>query len=171
MRPSFAIIALLIVTCAAGCQSNPLAMQGKIQTLEQQQVALNQRNTELQARASQLDHDNQELGTMLAQTRQQSSVYQDQVTALRDQLSGATSQLATLKTQYDSTAKRVETMTVSAKRRAEATIEPNNSLQNRLPNFQIPGVETRVDGDVVRVELPGASSSTAALDCSVMAVR
>jgi chemotaxis protein MotB len=44
---------------------------------------------------------------------------------------------------------------VSAKRRASATITPNNSLQDRAPVIQIPGVETRIDGDVVRIELPG----------------
>ncbi|HEX3872155.1 MAG TPA: OmpA family protein [Pirellulales bacterium] len=160
MRRLAALIAILFLTHVVGCQSNPLAnnpisMQGKVTALEQQQIALTQRNQELQTRAASLDRDNQELETMLAQSRQQTRVYEDQVAALRDQLGGATAQLAKLRTDYDSTSKRVETMTVSAKRRAEATITPNNSFEASASAIQIPGVETRVDGDVIRIELPG----------------
>lgn len=37
---------------------------------------------------------------------------------------------------------------------ASATLRANNSLMQKLPQIQIPGVETRMDGDVIRIEIP-----------------
>ena len=37
---------------------------------------------------------------------------------------------------------------------ASATLRANNSLMQKLPQIQIPGVEARLDGDVIRVEIP-----------------
>ena len=141
---------------ACGCAQNSLALQGQNQTLQAQQLALTQRNQELQTRATSLDRDNQELASMLAQSRQQTQVMQDQVVALRDQLGGATSQLAQLKTEYEETNRKAETLAASVRRRTTASISPNNSLQDRLPVFDVPGVQARADGDVIRIELASA---------------
>jgi flagellar motor protein MotB len=138
---------------AAGCASNPLA-QNQAQTLQQQQVALQQRNSELQVRANTLDRDNQELEALLAQTRQQSKVVEDQLGAVREQLSTATAQLAQLRDEKQLTEKQAEALLASTRRRAGAQITANNSLQKNLPALHLPGVEARADGDVLRVELP-----------------
>ncbi|HEX4128800.1 MAG TPA: OmpA family protein [Pirellulales bacterium] len=154
---STVVVSLLALYClvGSGCaNSNPMTA-GKLNTLQQQNAMLEARSQELQARAATLDRDNQELETMLAQSRQQTRVYEDQVGALRDQLAGATSQVARLRSEGESTAKRTEALTASVQRRASATIQANNSLQSRLPTIHIPGVEVRMDGDVVRIELPG----------------
>ncbi len=139
-----------------GCAQNSLSSQGQVQGLQQQQVALAQRNTELQSRASALDKDNQELQTMLGQSQQQSRLLEDQVTALRDQLGSATSQLAKVKQQTPPDDKRIEAWTASAKPQAGAKITANNSLNSQLPAIDIPGVLVRADGDVVRIELPSS---------------
>ncbi len=55
----------------AGCAENSPCAQESDAALQQQQVALQQRNTELQARAADFDRNNQELQSLLAQTRQQ----------------------------------------------------------------------------------------------------
>jgi flagellar motor protein MotB len=141
---------------AAGCANNAYSLQGKVVNLEQQQLVLTQRNQELQTRATSLDHDNQELEAMVAQSRQQTRVMEDQVAALREQLNGATSQLAQIKTQYDDTNRKADMLAASVKRKVGATITANTSIQDRLPAIDIPGVEVRADGDVIRVELPGA---------------
>lgn len=139
----------------AGCVNNPYTLQGQLQGSQQQQVTLQQRNQELQARASTLDRDNQELEALLAQSKQQSRILEDQVTALREQLGSVTSQLARAKVDTETTVRKAETLAASVKRRVGATITPNNSLQTQLPAFNIPGVEVRADGDVIRIELPG----------------
>ncbi|HEV7223315.1 MAG TPA: OmpA family protein [Pirellulales bacterium] len=140
---------------AAGCAQNPYVLQGQLQNLQQQHLALNQKYLELQTRADTLDQDNQEHQTLLAQAQQQRKVLEDQLDAVRDQLGGATTQLARLRDERSATDKKVETLAASVKRKAGATITANNSLKEQLPAIDIPGVEVRHDGDVVRIELPG----------------
>jgi flagellar motor protein MotB len=140
---------------AAGCVNNPYTLQGQLQGSQQQQATLAQRNQELQARATTLDRDNQELEALLAQSKQQSRILEDQLTAMREQLGSVTSQLAKSRLDGETTARKAETLAASVKRRAGATITPNNSLQAQLPALSIPGVEVRADGDVIRIELPG----------------
>ena len=138
-----------------GCAQNPQLTQGQLQSLQQQQFAITQQNQELQTRATTLDRDNQELAALLAQARQQSRVYEDQSSALREQLTSTTSQMSQLRDQSQQAERRTETLVSTAKRKASASIPVNNSLARQLPAINIPGVEARVDGDVVRIELPG----------------
>jgi flagellar motor protein MotB len=133
-----------------------LALRQQNQTLQQQQLTLQQRNTELQTRASTLDHDNQELQTLLAQSRQQGKVVEDQLAAIRDQLTTATTQLAQLRDQKQLSDKQTEALLASTRRQSGAKITANNSLQRTLPGINLPGIEVRTDGDVVRIELPSA---------------
>ncbi len=154
-------VALLRSLCLAplalaGCAQNPYMLQSKNQTLLQQQAALQQRNQELQSRATALDQDNQEVQAVLAQTRQHSKLVEDQLAAVRDQLSSATAQLAQLRDDKQMTEKQTEAMMASTRRRAGATITANNSLRQTLPSINLPGVDVRPDGDVVRVEVPSA---------------
>lgn len=140
----------------SSCSSNPYALKSQNQTLQQQQVALQQRNQELQSRASTLDHDNQELSTLLAQTRQQTKVIDDQLAAVRDQLASTTAQLAQVRDEKQLTEKQTEALMASTRRRTGAKITANSSLQRNLPTLNLPGIEVRPDGDVVRIEIPSA---------------
>ncbi len=146
-------VSLLVVL--AGCAENPMVLKGKVNQYEQQQLALSRQNTELQNRANALDKDNQELGQILAQTRQQSKVFEDQLAALRDQLRGVTGQLAQTRSEKENSDKKVQTMTASMQRQGGVTITPNNSFLQSLPAINLPDVFVRRDGDVIRVELPG----------------
>ena len=152
--PTAVLLACSSALAFSGCAQNPLAVQGQVQTLQQQQITLQQRSRELESRASTLDQDNQELQTLLAQARQEGKLAQDQLTAVRDQLSNLTSQLAQVREDKQFSDRQAESLLASTRRRAGATITPNNSLQRNLPTINIPGVEVRMDGDVVRVELP-----------------
>jgi flagellar motor protein MotB len=145
---------LLIVLVAIGCAQNPMTLKSENAALQQQQVALQQRSQQIETRAQQLDQDNQDLQTVLAQTKQQSKLLEDQVAALKDQLSSTSSQLAQLKEDKQLTDKQVESMAQATRRRTGAIITANSSLQRSLPAVNVPGVELRVDGDVVRLELP-----------------
>lgn len=158
MRVAFVAHSLLLAALlvGAGCTQNPYMAASQNQTLQQQQVALQQRAQELQSRATTLDADNQELQSMLAQSRQHGKLLEDQVVALRDQLSTASSQLAQAREDKQVTDKQVESLSASTKRRGGAIITANSSLRRELPSINLPGVETRQDGDVVRIELPAA---------------
>lgn len=145
---------LLCLSALSGCAENSLALKSQTTALQQQQVALQQRNTELQSRASTLDRDNQELESLLAQTRQQSKVIEDQLAAVREQLTTATAQLAQVRDEKQLTEKQAEALLASVRKRSGAQITANNSMQKNLPALNLPGIEVRVDGDVVRVELP-----------------
>ncbi|HEX5447421.1 MAG TPA: hypothetical protein VFW87_26640, partial [Pirellulales bacterium] len=131
-----------------GCAQNPYVLQGKLETLQKEHTTLSQRYQELQSRMATLDQDNQEQGTLLAQSQQQRRVLEDETAALREQLSGAASQLAKLRESHTEVEKRAETLAASAKRRIGASISANNSQRDQLAAIQIPGVETRVDSDV-----------------------
>ena len=146
-------LAALIVLAGAGCAGNPYALQSQLTTAQQQQTALAQRNQELQSRASTLDQDNQDLQTQLAQVQRQAHLYQDQSNVLREQLSSTNSQLAQTRQDKQLSEKNAQAMLASTKRRAGASISPNSSLSQNLPALNLPGVEVRQDGDVVRVEL------------------
>ncbi len=132
-------------------------LQRQVQAEQQQKLAITQQAEELKQQVQTLDQDNRELQTLLAQSRQQTQVVQDQVTAMRDQLAGATGQVARLQDERQVTEKRADALAASTRRRAGASITANNSLELALPTFSQPGVQARRDGDVIRIELPADS--------------
>jgi flagellar motor protein MotB len=144
-----------LVATLAGCADNAMVLKGRLGQAEQQQLAMSRQNQQLQDRANALDRDNQEMGTLLAQARQQSKVSEDQLAALRDQLRSVTGQLAQARSEKDNSDKRVQAITASMQRQGGVSITPNNSFLQTLPAINIPGVFVRRDGDVIRVELPG----------------
>jgi flagellar motor protein MotB len=143
----------LLLLAAVGCQQSPVTAQ-QAAPFQQQQVAMLARQQELQSRTSSLDQDNQELQARLAQATQQNKVIQDQVAALRDQLNSTTQQLAQTRETQVASEQRTQALTASLEKRSASTIVPNSSLSRNLPTINIPGVEVRQDGDVVRIELP-----------------
>jgi len=154
MRMAWLGLCTCAILGAAGCK-NPYAQQAQALPIDPQQLAAAQRAQELQSRMATLDQDNQELGTLLAQSRQQSKLMEDQVSALREQLSGATAQMARMKDDYEQSEQRSASLASTVKRKTGATITANSSLRETLPTINVPGVEVRQDGDVVRIELPG----------------
>ena len=140
----------------AGCAESPMVLKGKLQSLNQQQTALSRQNQQFQDRAVALDRDNQELQASLAQSKQRVQVVEDQLKAVRDQLSGVTSQLAQSRDEKKATENKVQALTASLQRQGSVTITPNNSLRQSLPAINIPEVQVRADGDVVRIELPAS---------------
>jgi chemotaxis protein MotB len=139
----------------AGCAENPLVLKGQVDKYQQQQLAMSRQYRELQSRAGALDHDNQELGALLAQARQQAKVADDQAAALREQLRGATTQLAQLRAEKGSSDKKVEALSASMRRQGGVSIAPNNSFLQTLPTLDLPPGHVRRDGDVIRIALPG----------------
>ena len=144
-----------IAMLVAGCADNAMVLKGKLSQSEQQQTAMSRQYQQIQDRANALDRDNQEMGTLLAQARQQSKVSEDQLAALRDQLRSVTAQFARVRDDKENADKRVQTMTASMQRQGGVSINPNNSFLQTLPAINLAGVFVRRDGDVIRVEMPG----------------
>lgn len=149
---NYGYISILLL---AGCGQNAYTLQSQNQTLAQQQQTITQASQELQARATALDRDNQELGNLLAQSRQQIQLLKDELGLVRDQLKGTNEQLAQLRSEKDGLQRHTQAMAASLEKRSAATIRANNSLVGKVNAVLIPGVEVRQDGEVIRIELPG----------------
>jgi flagellar motor protein MotB len=146
-----------VAVFVAGCADNAMVLKGRLGQAEQQQTAMSRQYQQLQDRANAMDRDNQEMGTLLAQARQQAKVSEDQLAALRDQLRTVTGQLTQIRTDKETTDKRVQALTASMQRQGGVSITPNNNFLQTLPAVNIAGVFVRRDGDVIRIELPGST--------------
>jgi flagellar motor protein MotB len=155
MRRLFVASLISLLTGIAGCGQNVMTLSRQNQTLAQQQQVVAQQNQELQRKADKLGSDNQELTSLLAQSRQQIQLLKDESTAVREQLRATNRQLADIRNQNKGLERHTEALAASVQRRAQATIHANNSLVGDLTVINLPGVEVRQDGDVVRIELPG----------------
>ena len=146
---------LVLFTVTSGCgrlvykPSNPNAG-----TAQQQMQVVAQQNHEYQSRAQSLDKDNQELESLLAQSRQQIQLLTDEVNATRDQLRTTTDQLLAMREDNSQLQTKTSALVASAQQRASGEIRANNSLLKNITLDHIPGVSVRQDGDVVRVEVP-----------------
>jgi flagellar motor protein MotB len=142
-----------LIMMVAGCADNSMVLKGKVTQYEQEKAAMTRQYQQLQDRVAALDRDNQEYGSLLARAKQQRKVSEDQLAAMRDQLRTVTAQLAQARTEKESTEKRVQTLNASMQRQNGVSINANNSFLQTMPAINIPGVTTRRDGDVIRIEL------------------
>ena len=149
-------LGLAALAFLAGCADNAMVLKGQMQKLQDQQVAVSRQRQEMQERAAGLDRDNQELQSLLAQARQRNQVLDDQLKAMRDQLGSVSTQLATAREEKAANESKIQALNASLQRRGGVTITPNNSLLQTLPAINLPDVQVRRDGDVIRIELPGS---------------
>jgi len=149
-------LAWVLVLAVTGCGSLAYAPNGQqpITLSPEQQQALAQQTQQSHQRAAELDRDNQELQAMLAQSRQQVQLMDEQVRATQTQLRDTANQLASIQADNDQLRSRTTAMAASIQTRRQAEIQPNNSLLRNLTITNLPGVQVRQDGDVIRVELP-----------------
>ncbi len=161
-------IRLLLAACCslgAGCQQDTANVRSQAraptpqqqQQLEQQQQQLLAQQQDSRRRAEQLDINNQDLHAQLAQSQRQYRLLQDEVTLLRGRLGETTDLLAQSQTAQRSAETQHKALAASTRRRGGAVISANNSLRAELPVIQVPGVQVRGDGDVVRIEIPADS--------------
>jgi flagellar motor protein MotB len=143
----------------AGCNRQMVASAppapAAVTITPQQQQAIAQQTQQYQQRAAGLDRDNQELSSLLAQSRQQIQLLEDQMRATQQQLRDTTDRLASVQADNDQLRSRTTALTASMQTRSQAEIRANNSLLRNLSIANMPGVTVRQDGDVVRIELPG----------------
>jgi flagellar motor protein MotB len=148
-------LTVVLLALACGCNGTPFTPTQQNQAAVQQQMqTIAQQNQEFQSRAASLDRDNTELESLLAQSRQQIQLLNDELTATRGQLTATTDQLTAMRGDNDQLRTQSSQLVATVQQRAGAEIRANNTLLKNLAVKQIPGVEVRQDGDVVRVEAP-----------------
>jgi len=147
-------VVAVTLTALAGCAGNSMVMKGQLDKSRDEQVALSRQKDELQNRANRLDRDNQDLVNQITQSKQRTKLVEDQLSVVREQLNASNAQLARLRDEKKTTEQKVQTLTASLQRQSGTPITPNNSLLQTMPAINLPEVNTRRDGDVIRVELP-----------------
>jgi flagellar motor protein MotB len=156
---AIALTFMVLGLALAGCQQGQFAQQPQGFAWQQQQAQQQQQPyvaqmQELSRRVAQLDTNNRDLHVQLAQSQQGSQVASEQVKLLQKQLTDTANQLRTAQLAKQDAEKKVDTVLASTRHRGGATITANNSIKSTLTPIEIPGLDVRIDGDVIRIELP-----------------
>ena len=153
----------VVCLAATGCKSTTLASlsplggaanvasRGPADGGVRRQLA--EQNHQLQSRLSDLNANDEHLHKLLAEAQREASLAKSENVALREQLRGVTAQVERLHSDRGESQQKYESLLASTRRRGGAMIEPNSSLRDDLPALEIPGVDVRRDGDLVRVDI------------------
>ena len=88
--------------------------------------------------------DGRQLEAALTRSQQESQVMQDEIAALREQLASTSTQLAQERLTHQPAATTV----------AKPNATPPLVMESAISQLSLPGLETRFDGSVVRIEMP-----------------
>ena len=148
---------VLLLAIAAGCQNNPWQARREVLLAEKERAVEDEvgaQDREFQRRAQDLDENNRDLHTRLAQSQREVQLLNDEVGLLRQRLGETADLLVQSRTEKSQSEQQLQALQASATRRGGAIISANNSLRGDVPVIRVPGVAVRQDGDVVRLELP-----------------
>ncbi len=109
---------------------------------------------EFQRRVQQLDDNNRQLTTQLAQSQQQLQAFRERGDLLAKQLQDATTQNKQLLAASQQIATQAQGMQASMALRGGARLTANNSVANSAVGLQIAGASVVPDGDLLRVRIP-----------------
>jgi flagellar motor protein MotB len=109
---------------------------------------------ELNRRNTLLDANNNDLHRQLAQSQQQAQLLNQQLDLIRKQLQETTALAKDAEAARQDAEKKFQAQLASTRQRGGATITANNSLTGELKKIELPGVQVRSEGDVIRIELP-----------------
>ncbi|MCO6459263.1 MAG: OmpA family protein [Pirellulaceae bacterium] len=107
-----------------------------------------------QRRLAELDANNRDLHARMAQAQQEAALYRDQLALVQKRLSDTASQLQQAQASQQEIERRAETLQASLQRRGGAMITANNSVRQSLETVNIPGLDVRTEGDVIRIVVP-----------------
>jgi flagellar motor protein MotB len=159
LRTAIVLVTGISLLIFSGCGGKyvyaPPGQPAPVTLSPEQQTAMAQQTQQYQQRAATLDRDNQELESLLAQSRQQVQLLEEQIRATQVQLRDTTDRLASMQTENDQLRGRTTALAASVQTRSQAEIRANNSLLRSLTIASMPGIDVRQDGDVIRIELPG----------------
>jgi len=109
---------------------------------------------EFQRRVQQLDDNNRQLTTQLAQSQQRLQAFRERGDLLAKQLQDATTQNKQLLAASQQIATQAQGMQASMALRGGARLTANNSVANSAVGLQIAGASVVPDGDLLRVRIP-----------------
>lgn len=107
-----------------------------------------------QRRVQQLDDNNRQLTTQLAQSQQQLQAFRERGDLLAKQLQDATAQNKQLLAASQQLASQAQGIQASMNLRGGARLTANNSVASSAGGLQIAGAQVVPDGDVIRVRIP-----------------
>jgi flagellar motor protein MotB len=110
---------------------------------------------ELQRRVQQLDDNNRQLTTQLAQAQQQARASAERADLLAKQLSDASTQYRQLAATSQQYANQAIGMQASMSARGGARLTANNSLASSAAGLQIAGARVIPEGDLIRIRVAG----------------
>lgn len=108
---------------------------------------------ELQKRAQELDSNNRQLTSQLAQIQQQANVYRERADLLAKQLEDANRQNSQLLATAQQYAEQARGMQASMSARGGAKLTANNSLDGTAGDLQIPGATVLQEGNLIRIRM------------------
>lgn len=155
-RVAVFIVGLMVLT---GCNPSPYLPAPPTaaawqQTPAQTPVPNQAELFDLNRRATALDANNRDLHAQLAQSRQQVQLLQQQVALLQKQLSETAQRLQQTQVAKEESERKFEALQASTTRRGGAIITANTNSRQPLRLIEIPGLNTRQDGDTIRIILP-----------------
>lgn len=117
---------------------------------------------EYQRRVQQLDDNNRQLTTQLAQAQQQQQAFRERGDLLAKQLQDATTQNKQLLATSQQIASQAQGMQASMNMRGGARLTANNSVANSAANsvanaavgLQVAGAQVVPEGDLIRIRIP-----------------
>lgn len=154
---AFQSMTLVLLVLLSGCGRLVYKPKGQapVAAAQQQMQLIAQQSQEYQTRAKSLDVDNQELESLLAQSRQKVQLLTDEISATRGQLKDTTDQLLAMRSSNTELQSKTTSLLASTQQRSGAEIRANNSMLKNLTIADIPGATVRQDGDLLRVEIAG----------------
>jgi flagellar motor protein MotB len=138
-----------LLLAVAGCQNDPMVLNGKLDRSEKEKLALTEQNRDLQRRLDTAVKDNQQLHANLGLEQQQVAVSEKKLRLIDENLKETAQKLELARQQNQQNEEKIRN--ASMRRDGGVTIQPNTTA---LEEVRIAGVRSRRDGDVVRIELP-----------------
>ena len=158
---------LLVVVWISGCRqssftpnnglSNNYGTPNQFAQGNPQSAELAQQIEQLRERVGRFDSDNHDLQTVIASLQQKLQVSNDMNLQLRGQLKETTARLeqaVTAQQQAEQQAQQANSSAAQFTQFNGATVRANNGLMSKLPDLTGQGVKARMDGDVIRIEIP-----------------
>ena len=109
---------------------------------------------DLNRRATALDANNRDLHAQLAQSRQQVQLLQQQIALVQKQLGETAQRLQQTQLAKDESERKYQELQAATTRRGGAVITANTSNPQTLRLIEIPGLNSRQDGDTIRITVP-----------------
>src|SRR5436190_4017753 len=158
-----AACALLGAILLAGCKDNPFQRPagtagalspGQTSALLSEQQKLTAQLADLNRRLGQMDGNNTDLHKQIAHKERQLNAAQEQLNLMQKQMADSTSKWKEALTAKQDAEQKLKLQQASSQFKGGAAITANNSMKQSLALVNLPGLDVRQEGEVIRIEIP-----------------